>query len=48
MKQAIESVSGYCLCHQAMTSREVQIILERWAKHESDAIFVNTLIPIPS
>ena len=44
-KQVIESVSGYCLHHQALTSREVRIILQRWAKHESNTIFVNRLIP---
>ena len=40
IKQVIESVSGYCLHHQALISREVWIILQRWAKHESNAIFV--------
>ena len=48
IKQVIESVSGYCLRHQSLTSREVWIILQRWAKHESNAIFVNRLIPILS
>ena len=44
IKQLIESVSGYCLRHQSLTSQEVRIILQRWAKHESSAIFVNRLI----
>ena len=48
IKQVIESVSGYCLCHQSLTSQEVRIILQRWAKDESNAIFVNRLIPILS
>ena len=34
----IESVSGYCLRYQALTSQEAQIMLQRWAKHESNAI----------
>ena len=48
IKQVIESVSGYCLRHQSLTSQEVRIILQRWAKHESNTIFVNRLIPILS
>ena len=48
IKQVIESVSGYCLRHQSLTSQEVRIILQRWAKHKSNAIFVNRLIPILS
>ena len=48
IKQVIESVSGYCSRHQSLTSQEVRIILQRWAKHESNAIFVNRLIPILS
>ena len=48
IKQVIESVSGYCWRHQSLTSQEVWIILHRWGKHESNTIFVNTLIPILS
>ena len=48
IKHVIESVSGYCLRYQSLTSQEVQIILQRWAKHQSNAIFVNRLIPILS
>ena len=47
IKQVIESVSSYCLRHQSLTSQEVRIILQRWAKHESNTIF-NRLIPILS
>ena len=46
IKQVIESVSGYCSRHQSLTSQRIWIILQRWAKHESNAIFVNRLIPI--
>ena len=48
IEQVIENVSSYCLHHQALTSQEVQIILEGWAKYESNTIFVNRLILIPS
>ena len=48
IKQVIESVSGYSSRHQSLTSQGVQIVLQRWAKHESNAIFVNRLIPILS
>ena len=48
IKQVIESVSSYCLCHQALTSQEVQIMLQRWVKHESNTIFVNRQIAILS
>ena len=48
IKQVIESVSGYRLRYQSLMSQEVQIILQRWAKHEYNAIFVNRLIPILS
>ena len=48
IEQVIESVSGYCSRHQSLTSQEVWIILQRWTKHESNAIFVNRLIPILS
>ena len=48
IKQVIESVSGYCSRHQSLTSQGVRIILQRWAKHESNAIFVNRLIPFLS
>ena len=37
IKQTIESVSGYHLCHQDLTLQEVQIVLQRWAKCESHA-----------
>ena len=40
IKQAVESVSGYCLHHQALTSQEVRIMLQTWAKYESNTIFV--------
>ena len=44
MKQVIESVSNYFLHHLALMSQEVWIVLQRWVKYESNAIFVNRLI----
>ena len=38
----------YCLYHQALMSQGIQIILQRWAKYESNVIFVNRLIHILS
>ena len=42
----ILTIKQACLHHQALTSKEVWITLQRWAKHKSHAHFVNRQIDI--